>query len=170
CLNYFSTFFCEFSSIPTNLKEIDSEKIYEAIVLFIWQCDPSVRIGYQTLLYGQSNELRNIFIGLIEKLPKDSSSTTTNSGLLKFKSYNHIMNGINFRPKPKPLVKAVDKTKLQNIELNNESVYVEKDEILENDEISNGDAGQALYSAILMEQIKIHQSLLERKSALFKEV
>lgn len=80
------------------------------------------------------------------------------------------MNGINFRPKPKPLVKAVDKTKLQNIELNNESVYVEKDEILENDEISNGDAGQALYSAILMEQIKIHQSLLERKSALFKEV
>uniref|UniRef100_F1L0G5 Coiled-coil domain-containing protein 22 homolog n=1 Tax=Ascaris suum TaxID=6253 RepID=F1L0G5_ASCSU len=34
-------------------------------------------LGYQTLLYGQAKELRNVMIGLIEKLPKECPVITT---------------------------------------------------------------------------------------------
>lgn len=37
-------------------------------------------IDYHMLLYGRSKELRNILIGLIEKLPRDSPVVTSANG------------------------------------------------------------------------------------------
>lgn len=37
-------------------------------------------VDYHMLLYGRSKELRNILIGLMEKLPKDSPVVTSMDG------------------------------------------------------------------------------------------
>ncbi|MFH4976390.1 hypothetical protein AB6A40_003099 [Gnathostoma spinigerum] len=91
---------------PETICDLETDKVYEAIVRLVWACDPATKlyiissklpnnmtgrfrcacsavnaikilgvrdeIGYQTILYGKGKELRNVLIGLIEKLPKRS--------------------------------------------------------------------------------------------------
>ncbi|KAK6110165.1 hypothetical protein QQG55_38795 [Brugia pahangi] len=64
-------FFDSLQEIPSSITELRTDIFYQAIVMLsIGVRDP---IDYHMLLYGRSRELRNILIGLMEKLPKESS-------------------------------------------------------------------------------------------------
>ncbi|EJW77441.1 hypothetical protein WUBG_11651 [Wuchereria bancrofti] len=72
-------FFDSLQEIPSSITELRTDTFYQAIVMLsIGVRDP---IDYHMLLYGRSKELRNILIGLMEKLPKDSSVVTSVEGL-----------------------------------------------------------------------------------------
>uniref|UniRef100_A0AAF5PGK7 Coiled-coil domain-containing protein 22 homolog n=2 Tax=Wuchereria bancrofti TaxID=6293 RepID=A0AAF5PGK7_WUCBA len=110
-------FFDSLQEIPSSITELRTDTFYQAIVMLVWSCRPTMKkeipsrflpqnmstkfrcvttvvdavksigvrdpIDYHMLLYGRSKELRNILIGLMEKLPKDSSVVTSVEDPLK---------------------------------------------------------------------------------------